>query len=239
MDAISFVLAVPTKYLRSHNLQELVYHNDETDQNAGTCSVSLIYLTDEQDHRLNEEIQPGEEIEFFRRVNANGSSQFKINGRQISSEDYIEKLAKHNILVSCRNFIVYQGDVQNISTRSPEELTMLFEQISGSHTLKGEYERLREQREQLKQVLDINLKRKYTMISEKKVVQEQKEEADEYQKKQSALRDLRVKYYLWQLYYIESKLEKHRNEEKRLEDKCNGIDNEHGVGKEKREKRKI
>ena len=237
MDAISFVLAVPTKYLRSHNLQELVYHNDETDQSAGTCSVSLIYLTDEQDCRLNEEVQPGEEIEFFRRVNANGSSQFKINGRQISSEDYLEKLANHNILVSCRNFIVYQGDVQNISTRSPEELTMLFEQISGSHALKSEYERLREQREQLKQVMDINLKKKYTMISEKKVVQEQKEEADDYQKKQSVLRDLRVEYYLWQLYHIESNLEKHRTEEKKLEAIQKGTEKNDEVGRERERER--
>lgn len=230
MDAISFVLAVPTKYLRSHNLQELVYHNDETSQSAGTCSVSLIYLTDEQDHRLDQDIQPGEEMEFFRRVNANGSSQFKINGRQITSEDYIQNLSKLNILVDCRNFIVYQGDVQNIATRSPEELTMLFEQVSGSYALKDEYERLREQREQLKQVMDLNLKKKYTMISEKKVVQEQKEEADDYQQKQSVLRDLRVEYYLWQLYNIESNLEKHRDAEKQLKAVCEKTEKSDLVG---------
>ena len=39
MDAISFVLAISTKYLRSQNLHELVYHNDETDLSAETCSI--------------------------------------------------------------------------------------------------------------------------------------------------------------------------------------------------------
>ena len=120
MDAISFVLAISTKYLRSQNLQELVYHNEETNQGGRTCSVSLFYKTDESDHERNKETDPDQEIEFFRRVNANGSSQFKINGRQITSENYIKKLAEFNILVNCRNFIVYPGEVQNISMRSPE-----------------------------------------------------------------------------------------------------------------------
>lgn len=224
MDAISFVLAISTKYLRSQNLQELVYHNEDTNQGGRTCSVSLFYKTDESDHERNKETDPDQEIEFFRRVNANGSSQFKINGRQITSENYIKKLAEFNILVNCRNFIVYQGDAQNISMRSPEELTTLFEQISGSSDLKEEYERLREQREKLKVVMDMNLKKKYTMISEKKIVQEQKEEADDYQKKQSLLRDLRVEYFLWQLYNIESNLEEHNRKADMLKEKCEDME---------------
>ena len=225
MDAISFVLAISTKYLRSQNLHELVYHSDETDLSAETCSVSLFYLTDEIDHQLNEELDAGTEVEFFRRVNANGSSQFKINGRQITSDKYIKKLADYNILVNCRNFIVYQGDVQNISTRSPEELTTLFEQISGSCELKDEYDRLREKREKLKVVMDMNLKKKYTIISERKLVQVQKEEADEYQKNQSLLRDLRVEYFLWQLYNIESNLEQHTRRADSLKEKCSDMEN--------------
>ena len=126
--------------------------------------------------------------------------------------------------MNCRNFIVYQGDVQNISMRSPEELTTLFEQISGSSDLKEEYERLREQREKLKVVMDMNLKKKYTMISEKKIVQEQKEEADDYQKKQSLLRDLRVEYFLWQLYNIESNLEEHNRKADMLKEKCEDME---------------
>ena len=224
MDAFSFVLAISSKYLRSQNLQELVYSNENEDYSVNTCSVSLFYIADQADHELNEEVADGEEIEFFRRVNANGSSQYKINGRQVSSENYINKLSSFNILVNCRNFLVYQGDVQNISTRSPEELTNLFEQISGSYSLRSEYERLRDQREKLKAVMDMNLKKKYTMISERKVVQEQKEEADEFQKKHGLLRDLRVEYFLWQLFNIESNLEDHSKKSKGIEEKENDIE---------------
>lgn len=224
MDAISFVLAIPAKYLRSQNLQELIYNNENDELNASTCNVSLFYITDEVDHENNEKVNPGEEIEFFRRVNANGSSQYKINGKQVTNEDYIRKLASFNILVSCRNFLVYQGDVQNISTRSPEEMTLLFEQISGSYDLRSEYETLREKREQLKSVTDMILKKKYTMMSERRVVEDQKKEATEFQKKLDLLRDLRVEYFLWQLFNIESNLEDHARKVKSLKTKAEQLE---------------
>ena len=225
MDAISFVLAISTKYLRSQNLQELIYNNENDEYGVNTCNVSLFYLTDESDHELNEKVNSGEEIEFFRRVNANGSSQYKVNGKQVTCESYIQKLSEFNILVNCRNFLVYQGDVQNISTRSPEELTILFEQISGSYNLHSEYEKLRDRSEKLKAVMDMNLKKKYTMISERKVVQEQKEEADEFQKKMGLLRDLRVEYFLWQLFNIESNLEEHSKKSTIIKEKEKEIEN--------------
>ena len=71
----------------------------------------------------------------------------------------------------------------------------------------------------------MNLKNKYTIISERKLVQVQKEEADEYQKKQSLLRDLRVEYFLWQLYNIESNLEQHTRRADSLKEKCSDMEN--------------
>ena len=71
----------------------------------------------------------------------------------------------------------------------------------------------------------MNLKKKYTIISERKLVQVQKEEADEYQKKQSLLRDLRVEYFLWQLYNIESNLEQHTRRADSLKEKCSDMEN--------------
>ena len=229
MDAISFVLAISTKYLRSQNLQDLVYHSEDSSKSANTCSVSLFYQTDNADHEITENVEPGVEIEFFRRVNANGSSQYKVNGKQVSCDAYVKRLADLNILVNCRNFLVYQGDVQNIATRSPEELTLLFEQLSGSYDLKEEYEALKERREKLKAVMDMNLKKKYTMISEKKIVQEQKEEADEFQKKLTLLRDLRVEYFLWQLFNIQSNLDQHAKKVETLKEEGDRLDGNDSV----------
>ena len=49
-------------------------------------------------------------------------------------------------------------------------------------------------------------KTKTILTAEKKLVQEQKREADEFQEKQSILRDLRVEYFLWQLQYLQANL---------------------------------
>ena len=202
MDAISFVLAIPTRDLRSSNLKDLVFRNESQHFRARTCSVSLFYVTDESDSELGS----GKEIEFFRQVKENGQSQYKINGKPYRYDDYLSKLASCNILVKCRNFVVYQGDVQNIAARSPEDLARLFEDLSGSSDMKQRYDELRVERERLRSIMDMNLKKKYTMISEKKLVQEQKKEAEEFQEKQSTLRDLRVEYFLWQLQYLQSNL---------------------------------
>ena len=151
-------------------------------------------------------MESGKEMEFFRQVKENGQSQYKINGKPYRYDDYLSKLASCNILVKCRNFVVYQGDVQNIAARSPEDLARLFEDLSGSSDMKQQYDELRAERERLRSIMDMNLKKKYTMISEKKLVQEQKREADEFQEKQSILRDLRVEYFLWQLQYLQANL---------------------------------
>ena len=212
MDAISFVLAIPIKNLRSTNLRELVFRNESQHFVARTCSVSMFYVTDESDQN----VEAGEEIEFYRQVKENGQSQYKINGKAYRYEDYLSKLADCNILVKCRNFVVYQGDVQNIAARSPEDLAHLFEDLSGSADMKQQYDELRAERDRLRNIMDMNLKKKYTMISEKKLVQEQKREADEFQEKQMTLRDLRVEYFLWQLQYLQSNLEAQQAREVQL-----------------------
>ena len=212
MDAISFVLAIPIKNLRSTNLRELVFRNESQHFVARTCSVSMFYVTDESDQN----VEAGEEIEFYRQVKENGQSQYKINGKAYRYEDYLAKLADCNILVKCRNFVVYLGDVQNIAARSPEDLARLFEDLSGSADMKQQYDELRAERDRLRNIMDMNLKKKYTMISEKKLVQEQKREADEFQEKQMTLRDLRVEYFLWQLQYLQSNLEAQQAREVQL-----------------------
>lgn len=242
MDAISFVLAIPIKNLRSSNLRELVFRNESQHFVARTCSVSMFYVTDESDQN----VEAGQEIEFYRQVKENGQSQYKINGKAYRYEDYLSKLADCNILVKCRNFVVYQGDVQNIAARSPEDLTRLFEDLSGSADMKQQYDELRAERDRLRSIMDMNLKKKYTMISEKKLVQEQQREADEFQEKQLTLRDLRVEYFLWQLQYLQSNLEAQQareeqlNRERELCEKNEDVRHDReDVKRRKRERRRI
>lgn len=47
-------------------------------------------------------------------------------------EVYERRLRDIGVLVKARNFLVFQGDVESIASKSIKELTQLFEQISGS-----------------------------------------------------------------------------------------------------------
>lgn len=51
---------------------------------------------------------------------------------QVTWESYEKRLRSIGVLVKARNFLVFQGDVESIASKSPKELTQLFEQISGS-----------------------------------------------------------------------------------------------------------
>lgn len=51
-------------------------------------------------------------------------------------------LKKLGVLVKARNFLIFQGDVESIASKTPIELTKLIEQISGSDEHRDEYEDL-------------------------------------------------------------------------------------------------
>ena len=56
------------------------------------------------------------------------------------AEAYNERLKQHGILVKARNFLVFQGDIESVASKSPKDLTALIEQISGSEDVKKDYE---------------------------------------------------------------------------------------------------
>ena len=71
---------------------------------------------------------------------AEGSSQYKLNNRNVTWEAYSKGLADIGINVKSRRFLVFQGDVENIAGMKPIELTKYFEKVSGSADLKGDYD---------------------------------------------------------------------------------------------------
>jgi structural maintenance of chromosome 1 len=42
------------------------------------------------------------------RITPGGGSEYRIDGKQVSSADYQQALEKHNILIKARNFLVFQ-----------------------------------------------------------------------------------------------------------------------------------
>lgn len=233
MDAISFVLGIKSSHLRSSHLRDLVYRgrvlrtskingdgsatktvqDDHADGDAGSDEdesqngtqerrdpksawVMAVYEDDAGDNQL-----------WKRAITNQGSSEYRINNRVVTAQQYNEALEAENILIKARNFLVFQGDVEAIASQSPRDLTRLVEQISGSLEYKADYERLKEAQEQALENQNYTLNRRRGINSEVKQYQEQRREAENYARKADERDQAIVTHILWKLYHFQRVIE--------------------------------
>jgi structural maintenance of chromosome 1 len=71
----------------------------------------------------------GDEYVFRRTVDETGASKYILNDKEVSAGDYDNQLKEFGILTKARNFMVYQGDVEALASKSAPELTKLLEQV--------------------------------------------------------------------------------------------------------------
>jgi structural maintenance of chromosome 1 len=227
MDAISFVLGIKSSHLRSTHLKDLVYRgrvlktskiNDdgsaETPATNGHTNGD-VNGAEQDDQRPTRgdpknawvmavyEDDAGDEQRWKRTITSQGSSEYRINDRVVTAHQYNEGLEAENILIKARNFLVFQGDVEAIAAQSPQDLTRLIEQISGSLEYKAEYERLQAEAEQASETSNFHLQRRRGINSEIKQYQEQKKEADNFQSKTDERDAAVVTHILWKLYHFQ------------------------------------
>ncbi|CAL5001681.1 unnamed protein product [Urochloa decumbens] len=200
LDAISFVLGVRCAHLRGARLRDLIYAANDGDKEAQgrRASVRLVYR--QQPYQ--------EELHFIRTVTGAGGSEYRIDGRIVTWDDYNAKLKSLGILVKARNFLIFQGDVESIACKNPKELTALLEQISGSDELKREYDELEEQKVRAEEKSALIYHEKRTIAMDRKQMKAQKVEAENYLSLQQDLKLLKTQHSLWQLYTIEKDREK-------------------------------
>jgi structural maintenance of chromosome 1 len=221
MDAISFVLGIKSSHLRSAHLKDLVYRgrvlktskiNDDGSAQAGNGDANGAADGDDKASRGDPktawvmavyEDDAGEEQRWKRSITNQGASEYRINDRVVTAQQYNESLESENILIKARNFLVFQGDVEAIASQSPQDLTRLIEQISGSLEHKTEYEALQVEAEQAAENQNFQLHRRRGINSEIKQYREQKKEADNFQKKTDDRDAAIVAHSLWKLYHYQ------------------------------------
>jgi structural maintenance of chromosome 1 len=204
MDAISFVLGVQSKHLRSSHLKELVFRKDADSAPARKASVKLVYelSKDEiKDHAA------GSEISFCRTISAAGVSSYRLDNKDVTYEKYEDTLQKIGVLVKARNFLVFQGDVEAIASKSPQDLTKLLEQISGSDQFIAEYDDLLRRKAEAEENTIFSMQKKKMYSTQCREVKGQKDEAEYYQDKKEELSNLRTEYVLWQIWCVKSEIE--------------------------------
>ncbi|KAL1999659.1 hypothetical protein VTN02DRAFT_4208 [Thermoascus thermophilus] len=244
MDAISFVLGIKSSHLRSTNLRDLVYRgrilrtskingdgsaeeqNGEDGQEQGDEGPD-VEDTQEQGERNDPktawvmavyEDDAGEEQHWKRSITSQGVSEYRINNRVVTAQQYNEALEAENILIKARNFLVFQGDVEAIASQSPKDLTRLIEQISGSLEYKAEYERLKAEQEEAAEQQTYQLNRRRGINSEIKQYQEQKREADNYARKAEERDQAIITHILWKLFHFQRLIDESSAEIQRHQD---------------------
>jgi len=222
MDAISFVLGIKSSHLRSSHLRDLVYRGRVMKtakiQDDGTATNGHANGEDGEDEESSQRMRgdpktawvmavyeddAGDEQKWKRTINNNGSSEYRINDRVVTAAQYNEALEAENILIKARNFLVFQGDVEAIAAQSPQDLTRLVEQISGSLEYKAEYEKRQAEMEQAAENQNFQLTRRRGINAEIKQYQDQKKEADNFQKKTEERDEAVVNHILWKLYHFQ------------------------------------
>ncbi|RYP79708.1 hypothetical protein DL770_006550 [Monosporascus sp. CRB-9-2] len=224
MDAISFVLGIKSSHLRSAHLKDLIYRgrvlktskiNDDGSADPNTNGHTNGHANgDSQDKPTRSdpktawvmavyEDDAGDEQRWKRTITNQGSSEYRINERVVTAQQYNEALEAENILIRARNFLVFQGDVEAIASQSPQDLTRLIEQISGSLEYKAEYDRLQAEVDQAYENSAFQLQRRRGINSEIKQYQEQKREAENFQAKTTERDAVVVTHILWKLYHFQ------------------------------------
>ncbi|RLV95469.1 Structural maintenance of chromosomes protein 1 [Spathaspora sp. JA1] len=214
MDAISFVLGIKSSQLRSANLSDLIYRARKV--TGGTTAADAL---DADDTTLNSvepdptsayvmaiyEKDDGEILKLKRNITLNGSSDYRINNRSVTLLNYTKVLKQENILIKARNFLVFQGDIEQLASKSAKELTGTLEQISGSDEYVQEFDQLKEEVERAKEVSISVFSKKRTLNSESKQYKEQMAEQIEFEEKLVIKSDTIKKIHLYKLYHNERK----------------------------------
>ena len=158
---------------------------------ANRASISFIYSYENLDNEtvdsnseaqsVSDESEVGKEVKFTRTV-IGASSEYRIDGKVINSNDYQSELEKLGIYLKAKNFLVYQGQVESIAIKNAKEIALVFEEISRSIELKEEYERLKQEMEKAELETQTNFQKKRGVAAQKKEAKMEKEEAEKYQK---------------------------------------------------------
>ena len=205
MDAISFVLGVDTNLLRSSSITQLIYrgkrsNGNEDDENDSNSTVSRASV--EAKYQKTD----GSIVKFYRDVDTDGASRYKIDGRSSNFQKYIETLNKENILVEVRNFLVFQGDVEQVASKDPYDLTNFFERISGSIKYKKEYDALKEDYLRTANECGDAIIEKRRLQTEISHYTESANKNDRYNEKLDEKQNLTIQFHLFQLYLIDDQL---------------------------------
>jgi structural maintenance of chromosome 1 len=193
MDAVSFVLGVQSRDLRSSQMKDLIFRPPGKTSHKLKASAALIYQDPETD----------EEMRFSRSISHSGVGEYQVNGKTVTFAEFEKLLEDIGVVLKARNFLVFQGDVEALARKSPKELVDMFEQISAAAELREEYELARRAKEEADAAALFAYHKQKSFRSERRLLKDQKEEAERFHRMLEKKSQLLTEMYLWLLFHID------------------------------------
>ncbi|XP_077425692.1 structural maintenance of chromosomes protein 1B isoform X2 [Vanacampus margaritifer] len=195
MDAISFATGERASSLRVKHLSDLIHGAHIRQPVSDRTCVAMFY------HHNHDQ-----EIVFSRSVSGD-TSEYLINGKRVTLNQYIEELAKIGIITKAQNCLVFQGAVESIALKNPKERAKLFEHISQSNEFAAEYNKKKEAMQKAKEETNFQFSKKKSAAIEKKQISNEKLEAQKYQDLVDDIQQKRLQLSLAGLYHNEKAIE--------------------------------
>lgn len=129
MDAISFILGVQSRDLRSNQMKDLIFRPPGSTNEELSAKASLVYVEPDADAdagggRLSKKLPKGKTTIFSRVITTKGTGEYLINHKTVTFKQYEAKLASIGVLLKARNFLVFQGDVEAMARKSPKQVSL-------------------------------------------------------------------------------------------------------------------
>lgn len=218
MDAIAFLFGVQSRELRSSQLKDLIFRPPGKIKTPLKlkATATLVY----------EDTESNEEYRFSRSVTPGGVGEYKVDGKVVSFADYEKQLSEIGVLLKARNFLVFQGDVESIARKTPKELVEMLEQISTSAELKDAYTEAMKAKEEAENATIFAFNKQKGYKSERRLLKDQKEEAERFHDLLDKKSQLRTDMYLWSLYHIHVDMEAREKNSAELREDLGSLEQE-------------
>jgi len=125
-DAISFVLGrTSSRSMRAKKTQDLIFHGSTSKKASPEARVTLYFNNNKKELPFDDKT-----VTVSRRVNLNGVSTYRLNGRVVTRQQMIDVLMQVGIKPDGHN-IIQQGDVNQIVEMDAVQRRQIIDNISG------------------------------------------------------------------------------------------------------------
>lgn len=172
MDAISFVLGLDARQLRSTALKDLINRSDDPSVKSAFVVAKI----------CPDPIHSPNQFVFFKRAvsSTSNSSTYYVDEKEVSFKDFQATLELCHVPEMGSNCLVFQGDVEAIAGKTPTELCRLVERLSGSDALRTSYDNARQSLDRAVEASTAAFAKRKNFSERLRSLEQQQEQSEQY-----------------------------------------------------------